>query len=318
MTNSHYFHDGERALQRRVGAETKNARLTERLMHSVLPEQHRTFYSSLRLICVGTFDHHGHVWTTLISGAPGFVHSPSPNRLVIENLPIESDPLYSALQAMQPVGILGLEFETRRRNRVNGYLVARHDHRLEIEVEQAFGNCPKYIQTRDYVSTEIPLKTSVEFLGTQLDYDGIRQIERADTFFIASHSSRLDRTMATGCDVSHRGGMPGFVSVAAPDRLIVPDYPGNNLFNTLGNLIQAPHCGLYFPDFHTGTALTMTGRASVVFDGPQLQAFPGAQRLMDIQFHDIRRIAGAIAPRYRLREYSPHNPTLISPEISEK
>ena len=78
-------------------------------------------------------------------------------------------------------------------------------------------------------------------------------IANADTFFLGTiHPSR-------GADASHRGGPPGFVRVDG-NRLWWPDYPGNNMFNSFGNLAVDPSAALLFIDFDTGTALQFQAR----------------------------------------------------------
>jgi predicted pyridoxine 5'-phosphate oxidase superfamily flavin-nucleotide-binding protein len=71
---------------------------------------------------------------------------------------------------------------------------------------------------------------------------------------------------APRADASHRGGPPGFVEVAGDGaRLRFPDFPGNRMFQTLGNLAVDPRVGLLFVDWDTGTALQVTGRAEIVW-----------------------------------------------------
>ena len=86
-----------------------------------------------------------------------------------------------------------------------------------------------------------------------------------------------------GADVSHRGGPRGFVRLsreAGATVLAFPDYRGNFFFNTLGNLHTNPRAGLLFADFATGDVLMLTGRTEVIWDGPELASFLGAQRVV--------------------------------------
>ena len=121
------------------------------------------------------------------------------------------------------------------------------------------------------------------------------RIAAADTFFIASaHPTR-------GADASHRGGGPGFVHVLGPDRLRFPDYPGNNMFNTLGNLRVDPRAGLVFPDFAGGGTLQLTGRATVRWD----EGAPAAA--VDFDVDEVLEIAGG-GPRAQLLSRAPEAP----------
>ena len=103
--------------------------------------------------------------------------------------------------------------------------------------------------------------------GTVSEYAALSPDQRAwitaaDTFFVATHAAGL------GADVSHRGGHPGFVSVTDEGRLTWPDYPGNSMYMTLGNLELEPRAGLLFLDwdrgrsFNSPAALPSTGTRS--------------------------------------------------------
>ncbi len=98
----------------------------------------------------------------------------------------------------------------------------------------------------------------------------------ADTFFVASYVDRGSGQRQV--DVSHRGGRPGFVRVGSDGVLTIPDFAGNQFFNTLGNLLVNPRAGLVFVDFATGDLLQLSGDAQVVLDDPQIAAFEGAER----------------------------------------
>nr|HRD10520.1 pyridoxamine 5'-phosphate oxidase family protein [Mycobacterium sp.] len=89
----------------------------------------------------------------------------------------------------------------------------------------------------------------------------IRLIESADTFFLGTTHPEA------GNDASHRGGPAGFVRVT-DERLWWPDYPGNNMFNSFGNLAVDPTAALLFVDFRTGDTLQLSGTATVDWAAP--------------------------------------------------
>src|SRR5262249_33115503 len=153
--------------------------------------------------------------------------------------------------------LLAIDLATRRRYRMNGRGTLDDDGLL-VEVEQVYANCPQYIHPRRLEPGQAPSPPGARsVLGAALAARQQSWIAAADTFFIAStHPTR-------GADASHRGGGPGFVHVLDPARLSFPDYPGNNMFNTLGNLAVEPRAGLVFPDFETGNTLQLSGRATV-------------------------------------------------------
>jgi predicted pyridoxine 5'-phosphate oxidase superfamily flavin-nucleotide-binding protein len=130
-------------------------------------------------------------------------------------------------------------------------------------------------------------------------------IGRADSFFIASVYSEDTNDFVQGVDVSHRGGNPGFVLVEDATRLIFPDFAGNKHFNTLGNIVLNPRVGLLFPDFYSGDLLYLTGRAEIIWDGPDVDAFDGAERLVRCEVESVIRVNGSLPFRGGFEAFSP-------------
>jgi uncharacterized protein len=100
--------------------------------------------------------------------------------------------------------------------------------------------------------------------GSRLGAAERELIAQVDTFFIASALGSVHQETNQGIDASHRGGKPGFVRIDDEHTLTVPDFAGNNAFNTLGNLLLNPRCGLLFLDFATGTTVQLAADAEVI------------------------------------------------------
>ena len=225
-----------------------------------MPDQHRTFFEGLPYLFVGALEERGAPLATILTGAPGFVRSPDPQTLVIRALPAAIDPTTPGIAVGSDVALLGIDLATRRRNRANGMVVAKDEESFTIHVEQSFGNCPKYIQRR---SVEAATRTPGQLEESRgLDSAARALVSGADTFFIASRS-RSDMQEVARVDISHRGGLPGFVSIAADGGLTVPDYRGNRYFNTLGNLLGDPRATLLFIDFERGDLLQLQGLVTI-------------------------------------------------------
>lgn len=300
------FHEGEVALQERAGSRARLAEIGPRVIRDHMPDQHREFFAQLPFIIAGSVDAGGQPWASVMAGPPGFATSPDPRRLVVRASPLAQDPLADNLADGMPIGLLGIEPHTRRRNRLNGWVAGRRDDGFDVDVGQSFGNCPKYIQARQAEFTGARPSSQPAQRLDSLDEPARALVAAADTFFIATAHPQAGSSglPSFGVDVSHRGGKPGFVRVQG-DMLTVPDFMGNAFFNTLGNLAVNPRCGLLFVDFASGDLLQVAARGETVHDGAELREFQGAQRLVRFRVVSARRLAGALPLRWGAAELSP-------------
>ena len=277
------FHAGELEVQRRAGVRELVEGMASRMIRDAMPLQHQQFFGQLPTLFVGSLDAMRRPWASVLSGTPGFVDALDARHLRIRAARDAADPLSAHLAVGDPIGLLGLEPHTRRRNRMNGTVTQVDAARIDVQVDLSFGNCPQYIQAREAQPVDEP-PAPARPEGTRLSPEATALVRAADTLFIASASPHArGEAGADGVDVSHRGGRPGFVRVETLDGhsvLTIPDFRGNRLFNTLGNIEAHPHAGLLFMDYPRGDVLQLTGDATLVWDGPDLQAFAGAQRLL--------------------------------------
>lgn len=293
-------------MQAHVGKRDRMEQFGRRVIRDHLPEQHREFYGALPHLVAGSVDGDGNPWASILTGAPGFVTSPTDRLLAVDGGIVEGDPLADTLAEGQPLGFLGLQFETRRRNRVNGRVVEHGGDRLLVGVDQAFGNCPQYIQTRSLTDAKPP-RTHASVLSFETLTDAQQDwIASSDTFFVASAAVPDGDARVQGVDVSHRGGRPGFVRVEG-DRLMVPDFSGNNHFNTLGNFLVYPKAGLLFVDFERGNILMLTGEVEIHLDPAEVAEFEGAERFWSFTLTKGLQLSGALPIRWALEEASPRN-----------
>jgi predicted pyridoxine 5'-phosphate oxidase superfamily flavin-nucleotide-binding protein len=214
----------------------------------------------------------------MLSGRPGFLSVPDPRTLHVTAAAAASDPAALGLEDGDAVGLLGIQLETRRRNRVNGSVRRREASGFDVAVEHSFGNCDKYITVRQHSFARDPFaRVEIETLKSEaLNGRMTRMIREADTLFVASYLDPEDGRRQV--DVSHRGGEAGFVRVGGDGTIEIPDFAGNSFFNTLGNILENPKCGLLVVDFEKGDLLHLSGDGEVVFDAPELSRFEGAKR----------------------------------------
>jgi|tagenome__1003787_1003787.scaffolds.fasta_scaffold20982630_7 predicted pyridoxine 5'-phosphate oxidase superfamily flavin-nucleotide-binding protein len=292
------FHEGELAMQRQAGVERVAAQVGRNL-HSWIPGDYAEFLSEQPFVVTAGQGDGGRVWASLLVGGVGFAQVLGERQLLLAAAPAADDPLEPPHGR---IGILAIDFDARARIRVNGPAERTPDG-IVVAVEEAFGNCPKYIQRRLPVARIEPGPSAERRDGAALTAGQADLIRAADTFFVASaHRQR-------GADASHRGGRPGFVEVAGDGRTLrFPDYSGNRMFQTLGNLAVDPRAGLLFLDWETGATLQLTGRARVVWDPSEVAAWPGAERLVDVEIDAVRERAAAMPARWSLVEPSRLNP----------
>lgn len=284
-TNVSVWHEGERKLQALAGTRERLEQRGHVVIRDHMPDQHREFFTDRNQMFLSTLDASGQPWATLIEGDVGFVTSPTPRRLSIAAMLPLGDPAADGFRDGAPIGAVGLEFATRRRNRVNGTIsMLPGGQGFSIDVVQSFGNCPQYIQTRKFAGVlRSPSDHHPPVQSRELTDAALAVIRAADTFFIASRSGTPGTARSEGLDMSHRGGRPGFVVGSSPTTLAFPDYRGNTFFNTLGNLQLDPRCGLLFIDFMTGTTVQLAGRGKVVFDPDFCRQWPGAERAVIVE-----------------------------------
>jgi hypothetical protein len=300
MNESDYYHAGELEVQERAGVRHQADAISEMILPFVPPAV-GGFVSAQRLAVVGSVGSDGRVWASAVIGDPGFLNIPDERTLQIESPVHGDDPLWENLRGNPQIGVLILDAAARRRMRVNG-AAQLSDPGLSVKARQVYSNCTKYIQRRVPAAAEA---NTVSRHGTRspgLSQDQQDWINRADTFFLATFHPEA------GSDASHRGGMPGFVSALGANELEWPDYSGNNMFQSLGNLLVYPKAGLLFVDFEGGSTLQLTGDAVIVWDKEQALRFPGAKRLLKFHLDEVIATEGAFVQRWQLVDYSPANP----------
>lgn len=300
------WHPGEVALQTTFGSLERLAPHAGDILQPRLSEQIRDFFPRLPFVVLGFVDEALRPWGTMLPGKPGFAWSPDPALLQIDHLPPAGDLFDAALKTGASIGVLGIELSTRRRNRVNGVIASCGATGFSIEVQQAYGNCPQYIQQRLHTESSSLQSQVISEPFTGLDDAAARDlIGKTDTLFVSTFAPGPDGRPAM--DMSHRGGRPGFVKVASDGCLTIPDFSGNKFFNTLGNILLTGRAGLVIPSFETGDLLVLTGDASIELDEEgyaEAAQFPGAERLWRVRPSKGFWLRGALPIEFQFRAWS--------------
>ncbi|MFI0452489.1 pyridoxamine 5'-phosphate oxidase family protein [Actinomadura sp. 6N118] len=292
-------HPGEAALQHRMGVTRDGWGSAS--VDAEIPPVAAEFLRQQRLLVLGAADDDGAMWADAIVGPPGFATPVDARSIAVDRRPALLEPLIA--DEAREVGMLAIEPPTRRRMRVNGTVSAAGDGLL-IRTEQVYANCPKYIQTREIVDGVAGHERGAARTSRTLTAAQREWIDRADTFFVATHAS------GQGADVSHRGGNPGFVRASGEDRLVWPEYVGNSMYMTLGNLELDPVCGLLFVDWKNGHTLHLTGNARVDWDPERATTLPGARQVVDFDVERVVELPGALPGTWEFGEYHRFNPKI--------
>ncbi|WP_194814406.1 pyridoxamine 5'-phosphate oxidase family protein [Nocardia sp. XZ_19_385] len=290
------FHSGELAVQQRMG-QAHIAERVGRMIAVEIPAVAADFLAAQPMVVLGAADTAGQLWASQLVGPPGFVRVYDDETVTVAAEFEPEDPLREALGRPNRIGMIALQPQRRRRMRLNGRAEPMTGG-LRIATDQVYSNCPKYISRRQ-IESYAPQAARWRH-GTELDAAQQAAIAAADTFFIAS--ADIDGN----ADASHRGGNPGFLQVLSPTRLRWPDYQGNSMFMTLGNLAVNPRCGLLIPDWTTGSALQLTGTAELNWESGTFAA--GSQCSIDFTLTEIIESRGPL--RWGPAELSPVNPAV--------
>ncbi|MFF8530724.1 pyridoxamine 5'-phosphate oxidase family protein [Streptomyces sp. NPDC015532] len=295
------YHSGSRAIQDRVGVRDLADHVGRSVGQGIRPVV-AAFLELQPMLVVGAAapeggterDRGAGVWASLLTGEPGFVRATGPHRIAVAGGLAAGDPLTAALATPgTAVGTIALDPRTRRRMRLNGR-VRTAPRGFAVEADQVFANCPKYLQKRQTYGTVTGRTAGVPRRGGELSPSQREFVGAADTFFLATVHEH-------GADASHRGGNPGFVRVESPGELSWPDYPGNSMFLTLGNLAADPRAGLLFLDWTSGTVLQLTGTARTEFT-------PDGERTVRFTLAEAVETSAASPLRWSPPAYSPANP----------
>jgi uncharacterized protein len=294
------YHAGEIAVQMKAGVRGEADRLGAAIRGVISPDREE-YIAEQRIAVLGTVDRRGYVWASVVTGKVGFIQALDERTIRIAAAPAAGDPLPENLAQPGHAAVIIPDLALRRRLRLNGTGRIAGGI-IEIQAEQIYGNCSHYIQARAPVGehewTAGDNASAARASELSAEHQHQRLIASADTFFIATDHPE------SGADVSHRGGNPGFVHVASSRSLAIPDYAGNNMFNTLD-----PRVGLLFIGFESGRTLQLSGRAAIDWDPARTATLAGAARIVDFELDEMVDNPHGFPLLYEFREYSHFNPS---------
>ena len=310
MKSESSYHAGELSVRERAG-ESERGQMNSRIISDSLIPATRSFIERQPMVVVGSVDYEGDVWASVLLGETGFMHAADSRTIEFDLARSHKnphDPLWANIEQDPRAGLLMIELATRRRLRINGRVERIGTERLRLHVEESYPNCPKYIQRRHLVgvTAETGNGSDLPRAGHSIDASLEQVIGTADTFFVASVDPE------GGVDASHRGGLPGFVRIVDEQTLRIPDYPGNSMFNTLGNFALNPRAGLAFLEFERNRMLQLVGRPEIRWDLDEpADDTDGTGRHWDLEIDRWLETPLPVRAEWEFLDYSPFNPVQV-------
>jgi ferredoxin-NADP reductase/predicted pyridoxine 5'-phosphate oxidase superfamily flavin-nucleotide-binding protein len=286
------------------------------------------------LLAIGTLDSQDRPWTSLWGGNHGFSEILGGGIIGTRTL-VDAvyDPVLQALVGHAEKGemvpgndkmLAGLTIDLIERKRVKifGRMVAGcvNEVKVEIEddriklagvpetqqqvqlitkIEQSLGNCPKYLNQYD-IQPALVSPTLVSQSQT-LSEEAKALILKSDMFFLTT-------SVPEDMDTNHRGGPAGFVRIVSDTEIVYPEYSGNRLYQSLGNLLVNPKIGITFPDYETGDVVYITGTAEVLVGNDAAAILPGSNLVVKIKIDEARAVRQGLPLRGTRKIPSPYNP----------
>ncbi|KAB5583180.1 hypothetical protein GE09DRAFT_1167253 [Coniochaeta sp. 2T2.1] len=317
------WHPGERAIHKLLNVPDEGAKPTSR----GLPMSYGYRIAASPLVAFGALDDEGRPWTTILGGDRGFSRPIQQGFLGAKSLADRNhDPVVRALlgsapkegellQVEKPISALSVDLENRDRVKVAGRLIAGvltsqegadasvGEVELAILVKETLGNCPKYMNKK-IIQAHLPTPELVSDTFP-LPQEALDLIEKADMLFLTTASG-------DAMDTNHRGGPQGFIRVAhnSPDEVILvyPEYSGNRLYESLGNLYVNPKIGIAIPDFDTSDVLYLTGTTKILTGAEASALIPHQKLAIRINVTAGSFIKDSLPFRGGLGQRSPYNP----------
>ncbi|KAF9076764.1 hypothetical protein BDP27DRAFT_1283537 [Rhodocollybia butyracea] len=256
-------------------------------MYTVIGDEldafHAEFHAQCHFLPVTTLDVDGRPWSSILAprdGQPGssFIRYISGSTLRVTAEVWDGEPILRTGKKNMLIAGIGIDFSTRMRNKVAGF-TPRYRHtegdrvvELDMAVNETVGNCPKYINLRrlsPYPHTHPKIAAENLHLSPdeRLPDELVNFILDSDTAFFGSTYIALDKDadrFPSHLGMNQRGGRRGFIRVSKKDgrTLAMPDYSGNRILTSLGNVEATPLASLTFVNFETGAILYLTGEAT--------------------------------------------------------
>ncbi|TFK71155.1 hypothetical protein BDN72DRAFT_482403 [Pluteus cervinus] len=333
-------HRGEREIHKKLHWDKDpSVQILYSYISGDLPTEHAIFHSQkVPFLPIVTLGPDGRPWSSILAGEdgrPGFIRYSRYSTLTIDANVWKGDPILENSKSWggggESRGILvaglGIDYGTRRRNKFAGKVAKANRvndaFHLEFSINEAIGNCPKYITIRDlvpYTSTHpvVAYKNHNLSEDDQLPEDALAIVKQADTVFLGTEyiaSASESDLYPSHLGLNQRGGRPGFVRISPSNGryLYLPDYSGNKFMTSLGNVEATPLASLTFINFLTGDILYLTGNARNIVGEEAHNIMPLHNLLTEVYVTGYTLVRDALPIRQRSGSSangSPYSPPL--------
>ncbi|GAB7337966.1 hypothetical protein MBLNU457_4345t1 [Dothideomycetes sp. NU457] len=326
------WHEGEQMMHSKLRVPDQDNPTVPRLS-----AQATNMLQRAPLLAIGTVDAENRPWTTIWGGETGFAQSLG-NSIIGVRTPVAArfDPVVEIMVGKEAKGeivkevgegrmmsALSIDLMSRKRVKLSGRMIAgalsmkkddesdegregqsQSEVQLALKIEQSLGNCPKYLNKKEI--TPASTNPTIVSESTRLCPEAVSLLAKSDIFFMSTSHNQDDM------DTNHRGGAPGFVrnlsNTEDSTTLVYPEYSGNRLYQSLGNLMTDPLAGLCFPDFETGDCLYVTGTAEILIGKDAASVLPKSNLAVKITLTAARYVSQVLPFRGTASDMSPYNP----------
>ncbi|KAH8705026.1 putative oxidoreductase [Talaromyces proteolyticus] len=324
------FNEGEMAMHQKLNVPPRENPTTP-----FLTPYGAYMLSTAPLLSMGALDTEGRPWSTVWGGEAGFAGLLGKNVVGMRALVDRAyDPVVQALlgetadgtviKADKMLSGVSIDLENRTRVKLHGRMVlgtltdaedneapsdvagSRGKMQLVVKIDESLGNCPKYLNKK-HIIPAVPEPRLISD-SPQLPPQAIELLSRADCMFISSSHNNIDM------DTNYRGGPSGFVRVISNTSdgavLVYPEYSGNRLYQSLGNMVINHRAGIVFPDFETGNALYITATTEIFIGEDADAILPRSNLVIKMTVVGARFVQKALAFRGVPGEQSPYTPPM--------
>jgi hypothetical protein len=249
------FHEGEHHIQEIMGVRENSDALSS-MIRNTIPRVASDFLEKLNFSAIVISTSKDDLFSTTVYNTKQFITIININTICINLEKHSFMPDYFFEKKELNIGMIGLDFNQTMRIRINGKGIIK-DNELYININEIYSNCPKYIKKR-VLNKELKTVKKQTFIETnELNNDITKVINNIDTFFLSSSNNEK------GLDISHKGGEKGFLKILSNTQLEFLDMPGNNLYNSLGNIYTNPYINIFFIDFENNNTYNIVAKAKI-------------------------------------------------------